>query len=64
MEWEDFANGVRKKPAKSHLSGRNQATVTPPTINMVRLGDDHTCLSEEWKKWIDCCEDEALVAAM
>eukprot|EP00975_Prorocentrum_lima_P001675 359624-Prorocentrum_lima.AAC.1 len=22
------------------------------------------CLSEEWKKWTDCCGDEALVAAI
>eukprot|EP00975_Prorocentrum_lima_P054136 11354780-Prorocentrum_lima.AAC.1 len=64
MEWEDFANDVRKKPAKSHLGGRHQAPITPPTINLVRLGDDQMCISEEWKKWTDCYGDEALVSAM
>eukprot|EP00975_Prorocentrum_lima_P001924 418017-Prorocentrum_lima.AAC.1 len=22
------------------------------------------CLSDEWNKWTDCCEDEAVVSAM
>eukprot|EP00975_Prorocentrum_lima_P063066 12889272-Prorocentrum_lima.AAC.1 len=34
IEWEDFANDVRKKLAKSHLAGRHQAPVAPPTINL------------------------------
>eukprot|EP00975_Prorocentrum_lima_P038425 8076962-Prorocentrum_lima.AAC.1 len=34
-EWDDFANYVRKKLAKSHLAGRHRAPVTPPTINLV-----------------------------
>eukprot|EP00975_Prorocentrum_lima_P061422 12876208-Prorocentrum_lima.AAC.1 len=48
MEWEDFANDVRKKLATSHLAGRHQAPFTSPTINLVRLGDDNMCLGEEW----------------
>eukprot|EP00975_Prorocentrum_lima_P028391 5967318-Prorocentrum_lima.AAC.1 len=60
MEWDDFANYVRKKLANSHLAGRHHAPVTPPTINLVRIGDDHMCLREEWKKWTDCGGDEAL----
>eukprot|EP00975_Prorocentrum_lima_P068635 12921790-Prorocentrum_lima.AAC.1 len=65
MDWEDFSNGVGKKLAQSHLAGRHQAPVTPPTIDLVRTGDDDLCLSEKWKKWTDCCEDEeALVSAM
>eukprot|EP00975_Prorocentrum_lima_P043417 9116925-Prorocentrum_lima.AAC.1 len=47
MDWDDFSNGVRKKLAPSHLSGRHQAPVTPPTNKLVRLGDDDMCLSEE-----------------
>eukprot|EP00975_Prorocentrum_lima_P005030 1094710-Prorocentrum_lima.AAC.1 len=39
MELDDFSNDVRKKLAKSHVAGRHQAPVTPPTINLVRLGD-------------------------
>eukprot|EP00975_Prorocentrum_lima_P018834 3967067-Prorocentrum_lima.AAC.1 len=34
MEWDDFANDVRKKLAKHHLAGRHQAPVTPPAINL------------------------------
>eukprot|EP00975_Prorocentrum_lima_P063721 12893244-Prorocentrum_lima.AAC.1 len=60
MEWDDIANGVRKKLAKSHLAGRHQAPITPTTINLVRVGDDDVCLGEEWKRWTDCCGDEAL----
>eukprot|EP00975_Prorocentrum_lima_P037498 7889644-Prorocentrum_lima.AAC.1 len=60
MEWEDFSNSVRHMLAQSHLVGRHRAPVTPPTINVVRLGDDNLCLSEEWKKWTDCCGDDAL----
>eukprot|EP00975_Prorocentrum_lima_P025723 5411994-Prorocentrum_lima.AAC.1 len=33
MEWDDF----RKRLAQSHLSGRHQTPVTPPTINVVTL---------------------------
>eukprot|EP00975_Prorocentrum_lima_P010806 2295909-Prorocentrum_lima.AAC.1 len=55
-----FSNSVRKKLAQSHLAGRHQAPATHPTIYLVRLGDDHLCLSKEWKKWTYCCEDEAL----
>eukprot|EP00975_Prorocentrum_lima_P070352 12931452-Prorocentrum_lima.AAC.1 len=33
-------------------------------LYLVRLGDDHMCLSDEWKKRTDCCEDEALVSAI
>eukprot|EP00975_Prorocentrum_lima_P045719 9566049-Prorocentrum_lima.AAC.1 len=60
MEWEDFANDVRKKLAKSHLAGRHPAPAVPPTINLVRLGEEGGCDREEWKKWTYCCEDEAL----
>eukprot|EP00975_Prorocentrum_lima_P028752 6040472-Prorocentrum_lima.AAC.1 len=31
MEWDDFANDVRQKLAKSHLAGRHQAPTTPTT---------------------------------
>eukprot|EP00975_Prorocentrum_lima_P028350 5958621-Prorocentrum_lima.AAC.1 len=64
MEWDDFANNVRKKLARSHLAGRHQAPTIPTPVNLVRGGSDDVCLSEEWKKWADCCGDEALVAAM
>eukprot|EP00975_Prorocentrum_lima_P003437 754045-Prorocentrum_lima.AAC.1 len=60
MDWDDFSNGVRKKPAQSHLAGRHPAPATPPTINLVRTGDEGACDSEEWTKWTDCCEDKAL----
>eukprot|EP00975_Prorocentrum_lima_P059403 12453175-Prorocentrum_lima.AAC.1 len=59
MDWDDFSNDVRKKLAKSHLAGRHPAPVTPPTINLVRMGDEGGCDSEGWKKWTDCYEDEA-----
>eukprot|EP00975_Prorocentrum_lima_P060015 12584212-Prorocentrum_lima.AAC.1 len=60
MDWEDLSNRVRNKLAQSHLAGRHQAPITPPAINLVRLSDDNLCLSEEWKKWADCCGNEAL----
>eukprot|EP00975_Prorocentrum_lima_P035538 7471674-Prorocentrum_lima.AAC.1 len=64
MDWDDFSNSVRKKLAQSRLTGRHQAPTTPPSINLVRIGDDSGCGSEEWKKWTFCCEDEAFVSAM
>eukprot|EP00975_Prorocentrum_lima_P010502 2230385-Prorocentrum_lima.AAC.1 len=59
MDWDDFSNDVRRKLAKSHLAGRHPAPVVPPTINLVRIGGEGGCDKEEWKKWTDCCEDEA-----
>eukprot|EP00975_Prorocentrum_lima_P067553 12915561-Prorocentrum_lima.AAC.1 len=64
MEWADFSNDVRKRLAKGHLAGRRPAPVVPPTMNLVVLGDEDGCNREEWKTWIDCCEDEAFVSAM
>eukprot|EP00975_Prorocentrum_lima_P064648 12898832-Prorocentrum_lima.AAC.1 len=34
MEWDDFANNVRKKLAKSRLAGRHQAPTTPTPVNL------------------------------
>eukprot|EP00975_Prorocentrum_lima_P064724 12899246-Prorocentrum_lima.AAC.1 len=34
MDWDDFSGSERKKLAQSHLPGRHQAPVTPPTINL------------------------------
>eukprot|EP00975_Prorocentrum_lima_P049021 10257900-Prorocentrum_lima.AAC.1 len=59
MEWDDLSNNVRKKVAKSHLAGRHPAPVVPPTINLVVIGDEGGWDREEWKKWTECCEDEA-----
>eukprot|EP00975_Prorocentrum_lima_P013146 2791375-Prorocentrum_lima.AAC.1 len=64
MDWDDFSGSVRKKLVESHLSGRRQAPVTPPSINLVRFGDDDMCLSEEWTKWAACSEYEAFVSTM
>eukprot|EP00975_Prorocentrum_lima_P019225 4045596-Prorocentrum_lima.AAC.1 len=33
-------------------------------FNWVMMGDEGGCDSEEWKKWADCCEDEAFLSAM
>eukprot|EP00975_Prorocentrum_lima_P001636 351236-Prorocentrum_lima.AAC.1 len=34
MDWDDFSRSVRKKLAPSHLAGRHQAPVTPPSVNL------------------------------
>eukprot|EP00975_Prorocentrum_lima_P050510 10580463-Prorocentrum_lima.AAC.1 len=52
MEWDDFSNVV--KLATSHVAGRHPAPVVPPTINLVRTGDEGGCDKEEWKRWTDC----------
>eukprot|EP00975_Prorocentrum_lima_P025171 5284199-Prorocentrum_lima.AAC.1 len=59
MDGDDFSNDVRNKLAKSHLAGRHPAPVAPTTIDLVRMGDEGGCDSEEWKRWTDCCEDES-----
>eukprot|EP00975_Prorocentrum_lima_P048759 10203466-Prorocentrum_lima.AAC.1 len=41
--WDDFSTDVRKRLAKSHLAGRHPAPVEPPTINLVRIGDEGGC---------------------
>eukprot|EP00975_Prorocentrum_lima_P050639 10604947-Prorocentrum_lima.AAC.1 len=59
MDWDDFSNDVRKKLDNSHLAGRHPAPVVSPTIDLVRIGDEGGCDSEEWKKCTECCEGEA-----